>query len=109
MTSQRISLSDSPSFAGTRSISADGDLYGLVSNEILILSSADGVLYETSFKRHNGNVHRAASNIIVSKSRAARDSVCSTPDMGVILWGVSPLYIVSVSLLKVIIPKCKRQ
>ena len=53
MTSQRISLSDSPSFAGTRSISADGDLYGLVSNEILILSSADGVLYETSFKRHN--------------------------------------------------------
>ena len=62
MTSQRISLSDSPSFAGTRSISADGDLYGLVSNEILILSSADGVLYETSFKRHNVNDHRAATS-----------------------------------------------
>ena len=62
MTSQRISLSGSPSFAGTRSISADGDLYGLVSNEILILSSADGVLYETSFKRHNVNDHRAATS-----------------------------------------------
>ena len=55
-------------------------------------------------KPYNGNVHRAAANIIVSKSRAARGSVCSTPDMGVILWGVSPQYIVSVSLLKVIIP-----
>ena len=57
----------------------------------------------------NVNVHRAAANIIVSKSRAARGSVCSTPDMGVILWGASPLYIVSVSLLKGIIPKCKGQ
>ena len=26
---------------------------------------------------HNGNVHRAAANIIVSKSRAARGSVCN--------------------------------
>jgi len=53
----------------------------------------------------NGNVHRAAAKIIVSKSRAARGSVCSTPDMGVILWGENRLYLVSVSLLKVIIPK----
>ena len=29
------------------------------------------------FKRDNINVHRAAANIIVSKSRAARDSVCN--------------------------------
>ena len=28
-------------------------------------------------KRNNGNVHRAAANIIVSKSRAARGSVCN--------------------------------
>ena len=28
------------------------------------------------FKRDNGNVHRAAAKIIVSKSRAARGSVC---------------------------------
>ena len=28
-------------------------------------------------KRDNGNVHRAAANIIVSKSRAARGSVCN--------------------------------
>ena len=27
-------------------------------------------------RRDNGNVHRAAANIIVSKSRAARGSVC---------------------------------
>ena len=27
-------------------------------------------------KANNGNVHRAAANIIVSKSRAARGSVC---------------------------------
>ena len=27
--------------------------------------------------RDNGNVHRAAANIIVSKSRAARGSVCN--------------------------------
>ena len=26
---------------------------------------------------HNGNVHRAAANIIVTKSRAARGSVCN--------------------------------
>ena len=30
-----------------------------------------------SCKRDNGNVHRAAANIIVSKSRAARGSVCN--------------------------------
>ena len=29
-----------------------------------------------SFERDNGNVHRAAANIIVSKGRAARGSVC---------------------------------
>ena len=29
------------------------------------------------FKRDNGNVHRAAANIIVSKSRAARVSMCN--------------------------------
>ena len=29
------------------------------------------------FERDNGNVHRAAANIIVSKSRAARGSVCN--------------------------------
>ena len=29
------------------------------------------------FKPNNGNVHRAAANIIVSKSRAARGSVCN--------------------------------
>ena len=29
------------------------------------------------FKTDNGNVHRAAANIIVSKSRAARGSVCN--------------------------------
>ena len=28
-------------------------------------------------KRDNGNVHRAAANIIVSKSRTARGSVCN--------------------------------
>ena len=28
-------------------------------------------------KPDNGNVHRAAANIIVSKSRAARGSVCN--------------------------------
>ena len=28
-------------------------------------------------KRNNGNVHRAAANIIVSKSRAARGSSCN--------------------------------
>ena len=28
-------------------------------------------------ERDNGNVHRAAANIIVSKSRAARGSVCN--------------------------------
>ena len=28
-------------------------------------------------KSDNGNVHRAAANIIVSKSRAARGSVCN--------------------------------
>ena len=28
-------------------------------------------------RRHNGNVHRAAAKIIVSKSRAARGSVCN--------------------------------
>ena len=28
-------------------------------------------------KRYNGNVHRAAAKIIVSKSRAARGSVCN--------------------------------
>ena len=67
MTSQRISLSGSPSFAGTRSISADGDLYGLVSNEILILSSADGVLYETSFKRHNARDDPVAANKLNTK------------------------------------------
>ena len=35
----------------------------------------------------NVNVHRAAANIIVSESRVARSCVCSTPDMGVIMWG----------------------
>ena len=29
------------------------------------------------FRRDNGNVHRAAAKIIVSKSRAARGSVCN--------------------------------
>ena len=28
-------------------------------------------------RQDNGNVHRAAANIIVSKSRAARGSVCN--------------------------------
>ena len=28
-------------------------------------------------ERHNGNVHRAAADIIVFKSRAARGSVCN--------------------------------
>ena len=32
---------------------------------------------EVAIKRNNGNVHRAAANIIVSKSRAARGSVCN--------------------------------
>ena len=32
---------------------------------------------ESGQKRHNGNVHRAAAKIIVSKSRAARGSVCN--------------------------------
>ena len=31
----------------------------------------------TSIKSDSGNVHRAAANIIDSKSRAARDSVCN--------------------------------
>ena len=30
-----------------------------------------------SIERNNGNVHRAAANIIVPKSRAARGSVCN--------------------------------
>ena len=30
-----------------------------------------------SFERDNGNVHRAAAKIIVSKSRATRGSVCN--------------------------------
>ena len=35
-------------------------------------------IQERRFARHdNGNVHRAAANIIVSKSRAARGSVCN--------------------------------
>ena len=37
------------------------------------------------FKRDNGNVHRAAAKVIVSKSRAARGSVCN-----VLLSGVWP-------------------
>ena len=32
---------------------------------------------EVAIKRNNGNVHRAAAKIIVSKSRAARGSVCN--------------------------------
>ena len=32
---------------------------------------------EVAIKRNNGNVHRAAANINVSKSRAARGSVCN--------------------------------
>ena len=34
-------------------------------------------LVERVVKRDNVNVHRAAANIIVSKSRAARGSVCN--------------------------------
>ena len=48
--------------------------------------------YWGNFKRDNGNVHRAAAKIIVSKSRAARGSVCNvllsrdySVDVGVIL------------------------
>ena len=36
------------------------------------------------FKRYNGNVHRAAAKIIVSKSRAARGSVCNVLLSGVV-------------------------
>ena len=32
---------------------------------------------EVAIKRNNVNVHRAAANIIVSKSRATRGSVCN--------------------------------
>ena len=35
-------------------------------------------------KRDNGNVHRAAAKIIVSKSRAARGSVCNVLLSGVL-------------------------
>ena len=35
------------------------------------------MLFTVSLRRDNGNVHRAAANIIVSKSRAARGSVCN--------------------------------
>ena len=35
------------------------------------------MLENVKFERDNGNVHRAAANIIVSRSRAARGSVCN--------------------------------
>ena len=43
----------------------------------------------TSTERDNGNVHRAAAKIIVSKSRAARGFVCN-----VLLFGVACKFIV---------------
>ena len=58
----------------------------------------------------NVNVHRAAAKIIVSKSRAARGSVCSTPDMGVILWGCkSPVHSFGFFIESHYTKKCKRQ
>ena len=46
----------------------------MLQQEVLhILSFKESFL----FKRDNGNVHRAAAKIIVSKSRAARGSVCN--------------------------------
>ena len=51
--------------------------------EIAIITSAERIVNLGSrmesgyFKRDNGDVHRAAANIIVSKSRAARGSVCN--------------------------------
>ena len=51
--------------------------------EIAIITSAERIVNLGSrmesgyFKRDNGNVHRAAVKIIVSKSRAARGSVCN--------------------------------
>ena len=38
------------------------------------------------FRRDNGNVHRAAAKIIVSKSRAARGSVCNVLLYVVLCW-----------------------
>ena len=51
------------SLEGGKRLAEEPDLYGLSSNVLL--------------KRDNVNVHRAAANIIVSKSRAARGSVCN--------------------------------
>ena len=39
---------------------------------------------QSLFERDNVNVHRAAANIIVSKSRAARGSVCNVLLSGVL-------------------------
>ena len=47
----------------------------LVLASYLALKTVQQIL--TALKRDNGNVHRAAANIIVSKSRAARGSVCN--------------------------------
>ena len=41
------------------------------------MSRAPTIMSGLRLKRYNGNVHRAAANIIVSKSRAARGSVCN--------------------------------
>ena len=42
----------------------------------------------------NGRDHRAAAVDVRSQNARDRRSVCSTPNMGVILWGASPLYLV---------------
>ena len=43
----------------------------------MLLQKVGCVLLPHLIERDNGNVHRAAANIIVSKSRAARGSVCN--------------------------------
>ena len=46
----------------------------------------------------NGSDHRAGTEILqAEKSTRKSGFACSTPDMGVILWGASPLYLISVS------------
>ena len=49
----------------------------------LILGSLFKAIGQYLVESDNGNVHRAAANIIVSKSRAARGSVCNVLLSGV--------------------------
>ena len=50
---------------------------GCDSGKISDSSTHVTVVIELLVERDNGNVHRAAANSIVSKSRAARGSVCN--------------------------------